>query len=233
MSRSKKLYKLQGIDTAIDRAQERISEINRLLSQDEELKAAEAKLQTSKRKLDEKKKILKRAEREVKDQDRKIKENEAKLYGGNVTNPKELEDLQLESESLHRYLGVLEERQLEAMLAVDQAESEYRDNQKTLKDIKEKRKSNHATLNAEKEDLLEEIDSLQHKRKSVVDDIDDNDLQLYQDLRERLGGIAVSRITNDSCSACGTQVPSATSQEARSPSQLTHCMTCNRILHAD
>lgn len=233
MSRSKRLFQLQKIDSEIDQAIKRISEIDVLLADDEELKNAQDREMNTRRKLEEKRKVLKRAEREVKDQERKIEQNKAKLYGGKITNPKELEDLQLESESLERYLAVLEERQLEAMLEVDQAQSEHKRALQELQNIQKSRKSLHAELNSERSTLENKIQSLSQQRKAASEGISDEDLEEYERLRETSGGIAVAKVNNNSCSACGTQVPSAVYQKARSASQLTHCKTCHRILHAD
>lgn len=233
MSRSKKLYQLQKIDSSIDQAKKRITEIDSLLEEEEALIQAQDEETAARRKLEEKRKVLKRAEREVKDQERKIEQNNAKLYGGKVTNPKELEDLQLESESLERYLAVLEERQLEAMLEVDQAQAEHKQALQELQEIQKNRKSLHHELNQEKSNLEKEIQTLSEQRKAAMEDISEQDLNEYQNLRQSLGGIAVAKVNNNSCSACGTQVPSAVYQKARSASQLTHCKTCNRILHAE
>ncbi|NIM05125.1 MAG: hypothetical protein GTN65_05800, partial [Armatimonadetes bacterium] len=63
-----------------------------------------------------------RAKHEVEDQRLKIQKTDEALYGGSVANPKELEDLQMESEALKRYLETLEDRYLEAMLEQDEAD---------------------------------------------------------------------------------------------------------------
>jgi predicted nucleic acid-binding Zn-ribbon protein len=233
MSRSKKLFQLQKIDSATDQAKTRIKEINSILEEDEELIQAQDQEAAARRRLEEKRKILKRAEREVKDQERKIEKNNAKLYGGKVTNPKELEDLQLESESLERYLAILEERQLEAMLEVDQSQATHKQTLQKLQEIQKKRKNLHHDLNQEKSELEKKIQGLFNQRESALEGISEKDMQEYEMLRESLGGIAVAKVNNNSCSACGTQIPSAVYQKARSASQLTHCKTCNRILHAD
>lgn len=233
MSRSKKLLRLQKIDTSIDRARDRIQEIEQTLAQDKALVTAQKKENKAKDKLEEKRKQLKRTEREVKDQERKIEDNASKLYGGNVTNPKELEDLQLESESLKRYLKVLEERQLEAMMEVEEAQQAHQEALHDLENIKAERKSLHSDLIREKEELQDNISDSLEKKDSAYQNLDPSDLKHYQELRQSLGGIAVAYIENESCSACGTRVPSAIYQEARSPSQITHCKTCSRILHAD
>ncbi len=52
----------------------------------------------------------------------KIEQTEATLYGGKVRNPKELQDLQNEAAALKRYLAVLEDRQLEQMIALEDVE---------------------------------------------------------------------------------------------------------------
>jgi len=233
MSRSKKLFKLQKIDSAIDTALTRISEIESILADDEELKRAQKKEKNTRLELEEKKKILQRAEREVRGQERKIAQNKEKLYSGKITNPKELEDLQLEAESLERYLAVLEERQLEAMIVVDQYQTAHKEALEALRKVKENRKNLHAELNQEKTKLENEIDKLKAERKKALEGISEEDLELYEGLRQAQGGIAVAKTNEQSCSACGTQIPSAVYQKARSASQLTHCKTCQRILHAE
>ena len=233
MSRSKKLLILQKIDTAIDRARERIQEIDRTLARDEALVAAQKKEEKTRTKLDNKRKHLKQAEREVNDQERKIEENASKLYGGNVTNPKELEDLQLEAESLKRYLQVLEERQLEAMMEVEEAQQAYQEARQNLENIKSERNALHGDLLQEKDELQDDISRSLKEKERASQNLDPADLNHYQELRQSLGGIAVALIKNESCSACGTRVPSAIHQKARSPSEITHCKTCSRILHAD
>ncbi len=125
MSQSLDLYRLQRIDSQREKAASRIRTIEQILSTDLALQQAqndkaarEATLQSARQK-------LKQAEDAVQSQTIKIEQNQAALYGGKVKNPKELQDLQNESSALKRYLSVLEDQQLDAMLALENAEQEY------------------------------------------------------------------------------------------------------------
>ena len=55
----------------------------------------------------------------------RVGQAEASLYGGHVQNPKELQDLQKDVASLKRHLETLEERELEAMEAAENAEKDF------------------------------------------------------------------------------------------------------------
>ena len=125
MGRSKTLYQVQQYDTQIDNASKRILEIDAILSDNKLLDNALKIQSETEHVLIEKKKVLASAEVIVGDHSLKIDQNQKKLYGGSVTNPKDLEDLQLESESLKKYLSVLEERQLVAILEMEEAENDY------------------------------------------------------------------------------------------------------------
>jgi predicted nucleic acid-binding Zn-ribbon protein len=231
MSRSKTLYQLQQYDSGIDQALKRIQVIESILSDTKEfdtslLKQAEHKIIHV-----EKHKILKSAEHNVEVQNQKISQNQNKLYGGAITNPKDLEDLQLESASLQKYLSVLEERQLEAMLDSDQAQEYYDRTSAFVAEISLKKQTESEILSAEKSGLESKISSLQGDREAFLASSEILGLPIYENLRKASGGIAVTLMQNSSCSACGSNIPSAIEQEARSPKKLSFCPACKRILH--
>ncbi len=136
---------MQQIDARIDKIRSRLEEIETALSDNKVVRRAEAKTARTLKALEETRKTLKHAEQEVQAQRVKIEQNQAVLYGGKVRNPKELQDLQNEAEALKRYLSVLEDRQLEAMLQVDEAEGQH---QNMLQHLKaHKTKASFKTLN--------------------------------------------------------------------------------------
>ncbi len=231
MNRSKQLYYLQQLDSKIDRAQARIAEIKALLGADEVLQKAVKREEAVKHVLEEKRKALNKAEHEVEDQQIEIEQKTSRLYGGRVTAPKELEDLQQKVASLKRYLGVLEERQLEAMLEVDEAKDVHTEAAQSLEEVRAEREAQHEELSTEQANLRAKIEASYEERPSHLPDILPEDLQLYEELRKSRAGIAVAAANDQSCAACGSRIPSAIYQIARSPSQLTQCSTCKRILH--
>ena len=231
MSRSKTLYQLQQYDSGIDQAIKRIQAIESILSDSNELDFALKKQEEYKLILDEKQKLLKSAEHVVEIQNQKIAQNQNKLYSGAVTNPKDLEDLQLESSSLQKYLSVLEERQLETMLESDSAQEIYNQGSAHVDEFSQNKQAVSKILSAEKSALESKIFSLQSDREAFLANAEITELPIYENLRKSSGGIAVTLMQNSSCSACGSNIPSAIEQEARSPKKLSFCPACRRILH--
>jgi len=96
------LYALQETDLAIEAARTALADVESRLGESEELVAAREKVA-------ERQEEARAAEKRFKEQEfltdeitRKIEPIEKKLYGGSVHNPKELEDLQQDIDSLKR-----------------------------------------------------------------------------------------------------------------------------------
>jgi len=231
MSQPFKLYRLQQLDSQIDQAQTRLAEIDEILSDDESLRRAQDHFETSKTSLEEARKALRKAEFDVKDQENKIQQNQTALYGGKISNPKELQDLQNESEALKRYLSVLEDRQLEAMLADERSEAEYQNAETELHKIQTDMADQHKLLNKEKTQLEKETERFKNEHQATAAAIVNADLRLYEKLRKKLSGVAVATVREKTCSACGSTLAAASLQSARSPTQITRCDTCGRILY--
>lgn len=233
MSRPKSLYDLQQIDSQLDSYAVRLGEIEAELADDHAVQAALAKAEAAEQDLQEAEKALRLAEQAVQDQDYKIKQSQNRLYSGSVTNPKELEDIQNEVEALKRYREVLEERLLEAMLVVDDAEERYDQAQDQLEHARAQRSQKEAKLKGEKAQIEKHAAQLEEQRKNQIAGISEADLETYKKIRLKRGGVAVAKVDNQGCSACGATLGTAAYQAARSPSQLTFCDTCGRILFTE
>jgi len=232
MSQPFKLYRLQQIDLQLDQARLRIKEIDQILSADQTLKNAQHRAEVTGATLENARKALRRAEENVNSQHIKIEQTEATLYGGKVRNPKELQDLQNEAAALKRYLSVLEDRQLEAMIVAEEAEDEHQLALDHLAKVRAESEHRHQELTAERESLLLDIKRMESERQAATTSIAPDDLQLYEQLRKRLRGLAVAKITEKACSACGSMLSTSLLHAARSPNKLNRCDTCNRILYS-
>lgn len=230
MSQTFKLYRLQQLDSQLDSYRMRVEEIDSKLKDTKALKAAELKARNSKERLEEIQKALKQAEQNVKMQLVKIEQTEATLYGGSVRNPKELQDLQNEANALKRYLDVLEERQLESMLHEEDAQEEYRKASQELDRVTTKSSLDNKDLIEEKDTLLKDIARVENERQTVANSIPTEDRQLYENLRTIRRGIAVARVSDNFCSACGSTLSASLLYQAKSPNTITRCDSCGRIL---
>ena len=232
MSRVSSLYRLQELDSEIDRNRTRIDQIQAILGDDEERGRAMNALQTAEERLNESRTANSSAEHTVGTQRQKIEQTDAALYGGGVTNPKELQDLQMEAESLRKYLQTLEERYLEAMLELDAAQEDFDTAQARLKEIDTRLEEQHSELSSEQTSLEKSTKNRNSEREAVLADITQEDLAVYENTRTKLGGIAVAMIVEDACGACGMDQARSKLQEIRSGTVLVRCNQCTRILYS-
>ncbi len=232
MSRPFQLFRLQQIDSRIDWLNRRLEEIDRALKDDRELRIAAENAQEAKRKQEAARKALQQAEQSVQGQNIKIEQSEATLYSGRVQNPKELQDLQNEVAALKRYLEVLEERQLMAMLAEEEASEEQEAAAEKYDSAHKRFMQNNQQLIEEQAKLQKDEQRVQGERQAAESAIPASDLKIYQNLRANRRGIAVAKVTDKACSACGSTLNAALLHAARSPNDINHCDMCGRILYA-
>jgi len=233
MSAALGLYRLQQVDSQIDQIQGRLKAIQQTIENDVMLRAANEHFTTAENQYREAERTLKLSESEVEKQQIKIQQTDASLYGGKVHNTKELKDLQKDIVSLKRHLETLEERQLEAMLALEEAEKVLQTAGTDLEHVQSNLKEQNKDLAQESETLRKDLERLNSERQAVVTDIASQTLSVYDQLRKQKRGIAITTIADNSCEACGTTLTASQQQLARSTSQLFHCPTCGRILFAN
>jgi uncharacterized protein len=231
MSLSSQLYRLQQIDTLNDQTLTRLDELETLLSNRSTVEQAEASCQKAEEALQEVTKKLRQAENNVRDQRIKIEQDESSLYSGKMHNPKELQDLQNEVAALKRFLTTLEDRQIEIMIAAEEAESAAEDAKAVVAQVQAQLVEQNAHLNAEKTKLLKEKERLEVERQVASNAISTQDLDLYNQLRKSRRGIAVTRVMERTCTACGSTLTPALVQAANSPGQIIRCPSCSRILY--
>ena len=232
MSAALGLYRLQQVDSQIDHAQSRLKAIRQTMENDTELRAASEQTAAAEKQLQEAERVLKQAELDVEKQRIKLQQTEASLYGGSVHNPKELQDLQKDVGSLKRHLETLEDRELEAMQVVENAEKNAQETKAALAQISASRGDQFRELTYESEILNKDIGRYSSERSAVVKDLASQAIQTYEQLRKQRRGIAVTIVSDSACAACGTTLTASQQQSARSTSQLFYCPSCGRILYA-
>ena len=225
------LYQLQEMDTDLDNSQRRINEIDNLIKNDTKTINAQDNLYKAKTKLTTDNNEFNAISNDIQIKKSKISKSESSLYNGSVTNPKELQDLQMEISSIKKSIEKLEEALLEVMIHVDQSEKHLEIQKEILKNAK----SNFATLvsllNGEKNTLLEKIKGLNSKKITMIAQISEDNLNQYETLRNLKNGLAVTKLQENTCGACGSGLTASQRQEARSATNLFICPSCLRIIY--
>jgi uncharacterized protein len=233
MSASLGIFRLQQVDSRIDRARAKLESIRKTLENDAELRQTTTRKETAQEDHHHASQKLKKAEAEVEAQKIKIEQAESSLYSGNIKNPKELQDLEKEIASLKKYLVTLEERQLEAMLEAETTENELAEADRSLDVLKTRLGAEQAKLIEEQSELNKQLEQLAEERAATLAPIESNLFQIYETLRRQKNGVAVTEVTDDACASCGTIINPSMQQNARSQKQLANCPTCGRILFAN
>lgn len=233
MSAALGLYRLQQVDSQMDQIRARLDAIRETLENDVKLRAANKAVSASEAENNLSNSAVKASEAEVESQRIKIEHAEASLYGGQVKNPKELQDLQMEVASLKKYLVTLEERELEAMVHAEETQKVLDEANDKLQQIQETLKAQNRDLTIESDSLNKDLENLEPERNAVIENIEEAYIKIYQQLRQKKNGIAVASFEENSCSACGTTFTQSQQQSARSVDQLFDCPTCGRIIYAN
>ncbi len=232
MTRLSDLWRLQETDIALDSrraslddAQARLGESEELLAvraRHEELLAVQRATESSQRDIDV----------EANDLRAKITPQETKLYSGAIKNPKELGDLQADIDQLKRHLATIEDRDLDALAAVEAAERETRA-------AAGEREATEAAWNEEQSDLRErvarlsrEIDEYSAIRSDQAEYIDGDLLKSYDRLRAAHQGKAMAKLDRNLCTGCRISLPTNVVNKTRAGNALVQCPNCERILTA-
>jgi predicted nucleic acid-binding Zn-ribbon protein len=231
MSRASGLHRIQEIDSEYDRLKGRLEEIRITLEDSSEIAQLKADLDARESVTGASGTAARHAENEVDDQRAKLQNTEQALYGGSVKDPKELEDLQMESESLKRHLETLEDRYLAAMMEQEEAENKQEQSLASLDAAKSRQVDQHAELLSERDGIDQRLANLDTEREAALASIADEDLETYEQLRTQLGGVAVIALNGDSCGACGLTLPASSRQLVSSGDDLIRCSQCSRILY--
>jgi hypothetical protein len=231
MNQTLSLYRLQLIDSQIDRVQINLQTIQKQLEDDLTLRQSGEQAQLAGKNHQLVQNDLHQAEAAVQDQSIKIEQTESSLYGGTVHNPKELQDLQNDVLSLKRHFSTLEDRLLETMLALEEAEKKDRSAQADLQAVKLKWAEQNQNLNQELNTLQKEHQKLTTERTALIGTISTDNVGLYDQLRHQRRGVAVSTVSDNTCEACGSRLTPAQAQSVRSAGQMALCPSCGRILY--
>ena len=174
---------------------------------------------------------LRDAELEFATFQQKDRDTEEALYSGRVTSPKELESLHKELAVLRRRVAALEDTVLEAMTRVDElAEAAHRDAQE-LQSFEEGWTRERGEMVADYRALRARLKELQEERARLREQLDPAVLRLYDELRAKKGGQALSPLQDRVCQTCRVTQPSHKVQVVVSGNQVVTCDGCGRILY--
>ncbi len=230
MSRVSALERLQTIDQEIDEKTRRLHQVEQRLSADPALTVARTALAGAEKALAELRSTLRGREMDAQSLDSKIKGTEERLYGGRVSNPKELEGLEKELTMFKRQRSELDDQLLDLMERVEHAQADATSMSTALKQTEGTRAADVTKLSQEREALTARLQGLAAEREATRATLETDALRTYERLRQTKAGRAVSTIRNNACAVCGVTIPTGLIQRIHTGNELVFCSGCGRIL---
>lgn len=229
MAVTRQLFQLQEIDTEIENTERSLAMKNSQLGDREVLDNAQRRLANEQKRLENLKHQHRDAEAEVDDLLSKIAATEEQLYGGKITNPKELSGLQHEVTTMKARGDQLENNALEVIDQVEAAEKIVATVTSECQKLEDEWNREQKQLVGDIEQLKSKIADLQQQRQELAGQIDTPTLALYEKIRQQKKQ-AVAKVEQGICHACRISLSASALQRARS-GQPVQCGTCGRILY--
>ena len=122
---------------------------------------------------------------------------------------------------------------MEAFLQVEALDQQLAEQQQALLQLEETWQSGQTALLQEETRLKRAYAQGKQQRETLTQSIDAPSLELYEQLRSRKAGVAVSPIQNGQCGVCHVQVPTGVISAVRGRTdEISYCPSCGRILFA-
>ncbi|MFF0340345.1 zinc ribbon domain-containing protein [Kribbella sp. NPDC004875] len=174
----------------------------------------------------------KKADSDVEQVRQRRARNQQRLDSGQVTSPRDLENLQHEIGSLDRRISDLEDAELEVMEKLEAAEVVQAD----LRGRAETFAGRQTELETSRDAALKELDEqraeIRAKRAAVAAELPEALIAQYQRLREHNGGIGAAALVGKRCMGCRMELAPSdlTAIKAAPADAVLRCEECGRIL---
>lgn len=230
MSTVRQLFHLQELDSEIARVSSEFSSIERRIGDRGPLMDCEASLQAAQERC--RRLQTDHADNEMKAGSirTKLEQERGKLYGGTVTNLKELEALEQETTLLAADLQQREEALLQMMEEIEESTTALAEAEKRNAFEQAQWDSNQEELSSQWQQLGEGLEELEVRRKETAQALPPSELTRYEALRTSKGGVAVARVERGLCRGCLMTLPTHQMQKARMAREPVTCNSCGRLL---
>lgn len=225
------LLDLQELDLAIDRLldqRQSLPELDVYKAAHEQLKSLQADREAKAVTLKDLELQLDKAEGELEILEIKVDEHETRLFAGGMSS-RETEHMRLEVQSLKAQQSAMEERVLGLLDAVDPAREAVTSVDAEIEKVEAAKAELEQSIKAQWKTIDAELGRKEERKKSALEPIDTDLLELYEKMRGIKEGVAVASFDNGVCGGCHMTLSPAEQEEAFAD-ELPRCVHCRRIL---
>lgn len=173
-----------------------------------------------------------KAEADVEQVRNRISRDRARLDAGQVSSPRELENLQSEVESLLRRQSDLEDVELDVMERRETVQARLADATAERSTIEARVADATARRDAALAELAEQSGKAADRRAVVVSEEPGDLVDLYERLRAQHGGVGAAALRRGQCQGCHLTLNTVdlNAIRAAAPDEVVRCEECRRIL---
>lgn len=226
------IYRLQLIDGELDEKTDTLRSVESQLKDSQEVLAVRRAVRDREEALSEQRRELRGLEMDLEEISTKISAAEGALYGGEVTNPKELASMEQELDYLRRRQSIVEDDALLVMAEVEEREESLKTAQERLTSTEQEWEALRGELRKDDEELRSRLVVLEAERAEITKKIPEKNLAAYTSLRRQRSGQAVALLENGICQGCRVALPTSVVQRVRRGDEVVYCGSCQRILYS-
>ncbi len=226
----RQLYDLQQLDLEVASTEESLADVRARLADESALATARDRISELDGRLSELEPTRRLRERSAEEVRERLESIDNRLYGGVITNPRELTAAEDQRSYLETQRTDEEDKLLELMMEIEEAQAVRETTTGELARAEAARDDERPGLEAEESRLVSRLEELRHDRGEAVAQFTAHDLAVYERLREDRNGYAVAKVERGMCQGCRITLPSGELQRVRTAQDLVQCSSCQRIL---
>jgi predicted nucleic acid-binding Zn-ribbon protein len=224
------MFALQELDIILDRVQSDHAKAEYELNNGEIIGNLESELERDAERLQETQLQQKATKLEAASQKERSETLNSQLYGGEITNPRDLESLEREASNALKLVEQQESALAEITEKIGEAQTKKTELEGKLGEAKTAWENRQAELQASLKELSAERAGFEGQRSKLTEGLDPTSLQQYEILRKSKGGLAVARVERGLCQGCRMSLPTHQQQRVRGGHQTVLCSSCGRML---
>ena len=163
--------------------------------------------------------------------ERRLENLDRRIYGGFVTNPRELEASEDERAFLQQQRSEEEDGLLEALVLSEELEEGLSAAGERLVALESAQAAERPGLLELEQRLLDQIARLRQAREEAAPLLPPATLSTYESLLKSKNGHAVARVERSVCQGCRMTLPTMEVQRARLSSGVALCSNCGRMIY--
>jgi len=227
------LYQVQQIDSELARFTDELSGLDTGEALQAEIEAAETEMKDLEAEHHSVERESTDCNLELSALEEKKAKFEAQLYGGAVRNPRQLDDLQGETQMLSREIRKVEDRVLDLMEAMEHQRAELDRREQARSEMKQRLGEVRAGYESASHRLCGEVAELESRRKELASQVSPGLLKRYEQIRARQGNLGLVRVADGNCPGCRISFPSETLKRLKAGGSIQTCENCGRLLYFD